>query len=70
MPKSNIDYEKAKELRKLKEKADLLKREQEEQRIQAIKQMKPSSFSDYRQNYQKPKPTKFQIHQNKKYGSM
>ena len=70
MPKSNIDYEKAKELRKLKEKADLLKREQEEQRIQAIKQMKPSSITGYRQNYQNPKPTKFQIHQNKKYGNM
>ncbi len=70
MPKSNIDKEKVKELKQKRDEADKLKRKQEKQRIQAIKQMKPSSFTDYRQNYQKPKPTKFQIHQNKKYGYM
>jgi hypothetical protein len=65
-PKPNIDYEKIKEMKLIKQEEDKLKKEQEKRRIEAYKQMTQSTLTDYRKEIKPEETSKFQLHQQKR----
>jgi len=68
--KSNTDYEKLRELKRLKETEDKSRIEQEKARIEAFKQMTPVTLTEYKKEVEPQQPSKFQIYQKKLYNNL
>ena len=65
-PKPNINYEKLKEMKLIRQEEDRIRQEQEKQRIEAYKQMTQSTLTDYKKDIKPEEPTKFQLYQQKR----
>ena len=66
-PKSIIDFEEMKEMKRIKQEEDKLRKEQEKQRTEAYKQLTQSTLKNYRKETKPKDPSKFKIHEQKRY---